>query len=83
MKCRDLLNVLNDYIDGEIDPAVCKEFEKHMADCNPCQIVIDTIKKTITIYKEGKPYELPIEFRQKLHSLLQEKWKSNFNTKPQ
>jgi Predicted transmembrane transcriptional regulator (anti-sigma factor) len=81
MKCKDLLNALNDYIDGEIDPAVCEEFEKHMADCNPCQIVVDTIKKTIIIYKEGKPYELPLEFKKKLHSVLQEKWKQTFESK--
>jgi anti-sigma factor RsiW len=81
MKCKDLLNALNDYIDGEVDPAVCEEFEKHMADCNPCQIVVDTIKKTIIIYKEGKPYELPLEFKKKLHSALQEKWKQTFESK--
>lgn len=83
MKCKDLLNALNDYIDGEIDPSVCAEFEKHMAGCNPCQIVIDTIKKTITIYKEGKPYELPLEFKQRLHSVLQEKWKQTFQDQNQ
>jgi hypothetical protein len=52
-----------------------------MADCNPCQIVVDTIKKTIIIYKEGKPYELPLEFKKKLHSALQEKWKQTFESK--
>lgn len=81
MKCKDLLLLLNEYVDGTIDPAICEEFEKHLAGCNPCQVVIDNIRKTITIYKEGKPYELPFEFKQRLHQALQEKWKQTFTNK--
>jgi anti-sigma factor RsiW len=76
MKCDELLAMLNDYVDGTVDPAVCEEFEKHMADCNPCQVVVDNIRHTITLYKEGKPYELPLPFRERLHSALRERWKT-------
>lgn len=75
MKCQDLLALLNEYVDGTIDPVICEEFEQHMAGCNPCQVVVDNIRKTIKIYKEGKPYELPVEFRQRLHDTLRERWK--------
>jgi hypothetical protein len=47
-----------------------------MAGCNPCQVVVDNIRKTITLYKEGKPCEFPVEFRQRLHSALQQRWKA-------
>lgn len=67
--------MLNDYVDGTIDPAICEEFEKHTADCNPCQVVIDNIRQTITLYKEGQPYELPLQFRDRLHNALRAKWK--------
>lgn len=75
MKCEDLLAMLNEYVDGTIDPAVCKDFEHHMAGCNPCQVVVDNIRKTITLYKEGKPYELPVAFRNRLHGALRQRWK--------
>jgi anti-sigma factor RsiW len=75
MKCEELLKQLNEYVDGTIDPAICEEFEKHMAGCNPCQVVIDNIRKTITLYKAGHPVELPVRFRQKLHASLRAKWK--------
>ncbi|HON06475.1 MAG TPA: zf-HC2 domain-containing protein [Verrucomicrobiota bacterium] len=77
MKCKDLLKILNEYVDGTIDPSMCEEFEKHLEGCNPCQVVVDNIKKTITIYKEGQPYELPVEFKEKLHKTLREKWKKS------
>lgn len=75
MKCEDLLNVLNEYVDGTVDPAICTEFEKHMAGCNPCQVVVDNIRKTITLYKDGKPCDLPLEFRERLHEALRARWK--------
>lgn len=75
MKCEDMLQLLNEYVDGEIDPAVCEEFEQHLQGCNPCQIVIDNIRKTITLYKGETVYELPTEFRKRMHSALRERWK--------
>jgi hypothetical protein len=45
-----------------------------MAGCNPCQVVVDNIRKTITLYKEGKPVELPLEFQNRLHAALRKRW---------
>ena len=82
MKCAELLTSLNEYVDGTVDPAICEEFEKHMAGCNPCQVVVDNIRQTITLFKQGKPYDLPIKFRQRLHSELRQRWKEIHQHKP-
>ena len=74
MNCEDLLASLNEYVDGTIDPAICEEFEKHMASCNPCQVVVDNIRKTITLYKNGQAYPLPAQFRERLHDVLRKRW---------
>ncbi len=75
MKCEELLAMLNEYVEGTVDPSICEDFEKHMAGCNPCQVVVDNIRKTITLYKAGQPYEMPIRFRNSLHAALRQKWK--------
>ena len=75
MKCEELLALLNEFVDGTIDPGACEEFGKHLAGCNPCQVVVDNIRKTITLYQAGEPYEMPVEFRDRLHRALREKWK--------
>jgi anti-sigma factor RsiW len=75
MKCQDMLKMLNEYVDGELDPAVCDEFERHMKGCNPCQVVIDNIRRTIRLYKGNQEVELPAEFRRKLHHTLAATWK--------
>jgi hypothetical protein len=53
-----------------------------MAGCNPCQVVVDNIRQTITLYKEGKPYDLPIAFRQRLHTALRQRWSETHCRKP-
>ena len=75
MKCEELLRMLNEYVDGTVDPAVCEAFEQHMAGCNPCQVVVDNIRKTITLYKAGQPYEVPVKFHDQLHAALRQRWK--------
>ncbi|MFN3420388.1 MAG: anti-sigma factor family protein [Armatimonadota bacterium] len=78
MKCEELLKALSDYIDGEIDLSICEEFEEHLKDCEPCKIVVDTVRKTILLYKGTEVYELPYELKERLHNLLREKWKEKF-----
>ena len=79
MKCEEMLMLLNEYVDGTIDPGICPEFEHHLAGCNPCQVVVDNIRKTITLYQAGKPYELPLPFRERLHETLRNRWRETHN----
>lgn len=83
MECEELLAALNDYVDGEgssVDPAVCEAFREHMKGCDPCQIVVDNIRRTITLYRSGEPIELPIEFHDCLRRLLREQWQARFTS---
>jgi hypothetical protein len=80
MKCEELLAMLNDYVDGTVDPTICEEFEKHMTGCNPCQVVVDNIRKTIKLYKDGQTYELPVKFRERLHEALRQRWKETHSS---
>lgn len=74
MDCQQLLKAINEYIDGEIDPQMCREFEEHLGECRPCQVVVDTIRRTITLYRGEQAYELPVRFRRKLHEVLRQRW---------
>jgi len=80
MRCEELLKHLNEYVDGTVDQAVCTEFEKHMLGCDPCQVVVDNIRKTITLYKAGQIYELPTQFHRRLHTALRQRWKETHNS---
>jgi anti-sigma factor (TIGR02949 family) len=65
--CRELLSSLSDYIDGELSENLCAEIERHMAGCENCRIVVDTLQKTIDLYhQERVPEPLPVDVRDRL-----------------
>ena len=64
--CHDLLKTLSDYVDGELDPSLCQEIEKHMAECERCHIVIDTLRKTVELYRTMPTPPLPEGVRERL-----------------
>lgn len=78
MNCEQLLQALNSYVDGDVDPEFCQDFETHLAGCNPCQVVVDNIRQTITLYRDGEPYPLPPEFQACLRQVLKAKWREKF-----
>jgi anti-sigma factor RsiW len=79
MKCRELLAALGDYIDGELEAEICEEFRRHLEDCEPCEVVIDNLRQTITVYRDGEPYDLPGPLHDKLHSLLRARFAAEFS----
>lgn len=83
MKCAELLRMLNDYVDGDIDPAICEEFEGHLEGCNPCQIVVDTVRKTIALYQGEQVHEIPLEFRERLQTTLRQRWREKHGSGPE
>lgn len=78
MTCEELLKALNDYVDNETVQAVCQEFADHLAGCNPCQIVVDNIRNTIRLYKDGAVYPMPEVFSNCMRDALRAKWKKAF-----
>ncbi len=76
MECKEILKGLSEYIDGELDPRLCEELEKHMGDCQPCLVFINTLKKTLSLYKYASSEPLPKEVHLRLHDFLKAKCKS-------
>ena len=69
--CHKILGSLGDYIDGELDPDLCAELERHMDGCENCRIVVDSIRKTIYLYRTVNPCpEVPGEVRERLFQTL-------------
>ena len=78
MTCEELLNALNEHVDGVQLADLCEEFSQHLAGCNPCQVVIDNIRQTISLYSDGKPYPIPQAFQERLQQSLRERWEEKF-----
>ncbi len=81
MKCKQLLEDMNLYIDGELDPEICRQLETHLKDCERCRIVLNTTRKTIDLFCGNDLVELPSDVSTRLHAALHDRWKRN--PKPQ
>ncbi len=80
MNCEELLQALNDHVDDATLAEICEEFSQHLAGCNPCQVVVDNIRQTISLYQAGEPYEMPQAFQVRLQKSLQSRWNAKFGT---
>jgi anti-sigma factor RsiW len=80
MRCKDLLDALSDFVDGELDESLCSDIEEHLKDCNPCRVEVDTVKKTVTLFKNNLPYEIPLAVQDRLHRVLRDHWRKKTNS---
>lgn len=69
-ECRHLLSSLSDYVDGDVDEALCREIESHMADCENCRVVVNTLTKTVELYQSAPSPDLPSDVRERLYATL-------------
>jgi anti-sigma factor (TIGR02949 family) len=68
--CRNLLSQLSDYIDGELEEMLCAEIEQHMAGCPDCQAVVNTLEKTVRLYRTAGRAEVPQDVQTRLYKVL-------------
>jgi anti-sigma factor RsiW len=68
--CHHLLEELGEYLDGEAAAATCAEIERHLAECENCRAVVDTLRKTITLYRDLPPPALSEAARARLYKTL-------------
>ena len=69
--CQALLDSLSDYVDGTLHDKLCAEIEMHISACDKCRIVVDTLRKTISLYQIPRtPPTIPEDVRQRLYRRL-------------
>jgi anti-sigma factor RsiW len=47
MTCRELVELVTDYLEGALDPAEHARFETHLGVCTGCQAYLDQIRATV------------------------------------
>lgn len=68
--CRHLLGELSAYLDGELSSELCAEIERHLAECADCRVVVDTLRKTILLYRTAPQPGFPAAARERLYKAL-------------
>jgi len=65
-----MLGSLSDYVDGDLEAILCQEIERHMADCGNCRAVVDTLRKTVYLYRDHGHAAVPEDAKARLYAVL-------------
>ncbi len=68
--CREIKDKLSAYLDGELESALCAEIEQHLRGCDDCRVVVDTLNKTITLYRNYGQATVPPDVHERLTRVL-------------
>lgn len=73
-RCRNFLERLSRYLDGDLPAPDRRTIEKHLADCPCCEDVLDSLKETVALCHDkgrpGMPREVRSRARQRVRDLL-------------
>ena len=68
--CRGMGTVFSQYLDQELAQQVCRKLEKHLKDCPDCQTYFDTLKKTVTLYRDLGHQKVPADAQRRLYKVI-------------
>jgi len=68
--CRELIAVLDDYVDGVMPEDARAELEQHLADCAPCRAYLATYRKTREIGAAAGRVDIPDEMKRRLREVV-------------
>jgi anti-sigma factor RsiW len=49
ISCREVVELVSDYLEGELDPAVRARLEIHLETCAPCTEYIEQMRATVRL----------------------------------
>ncbi len=52
MNCRELAELLLDFVNGELAAEQCQCLEEHMHACPPCEVYVETYRLTIRLTRQ-------------------------------
>ena len=65
-----MVSVFSDYLDKDARAAVCRKVDEHLKDCPDCKVYLDTLNKTITLYRDLGDVAVPRDVQSRLFATI-------------
>ena len=72
ISCLEVIRELSNYVDEDVRPDLRARIAAHLPTCAHCTAVYDGLRNTITLVADGRAFELPEGFSQRLRVKLTE-----------
>ncbi len=69
--CQEVLDQLWEYLDDEARAELCSEIEGHLTACSHCRVEVDSLRKTVLLYRNGDEAKAPIQLSERLRAALE------------
>ncbi len=74
ISCRDVSQILQDYIEDELPDSERRSIDMHLALCKECRVFLSTYKETVHLVGRIPDTPMPKEFSDHLVVLLRKRW---------
>ncbi len=74
LTCRELVEIVTDYVEGALPPGEQRRFDEHLAECDGCETYLEHIRTTIELTGALREEEVDPEARDALLEAFRE-WK--------
>jgi hypothetical protein len=73
ISCLHVWREISNYIEGEIDQDLRRRMEEHFKGCEHCTAVLDGTKNVVRLVGDGRMFNVPTGFSERLQDRLQKK----------
>ena len=70
ISCLEVIRELSNYIDKDVTPKLREHLLAHLSGCSRCTAVYNGLRNTITLTGDGRAFDLPASFSQRLRAKL-------------
>lgn len=58
ISCKEVVAGLSDYLDNDMSPDIRRELEAHLAECRTCEVIYDSMHKSVRLVTETRSFDL-------------------------
>jgi predicted anti-sigma-YlaC factor YlaD len=80
MTCRELTELLLDFVSGELTQEDVQRIKDHLKVCPPCVVILNTYRLTIQLTRQLPPQPMPPPCEQRLLAAISEQWKQQISS---
>ena len=66
LTCRELVELVTDYLEGSLTPGERVRFEEHLLVCEGCSAYVDQLRRTIEVVGALQEDSIPLQMRDNL-----------------
>ncbi|HEX9723927.1 MAG TPA: zf-HC2 domain-containing protein [Vicinamibacteria bacterium] len=79
ISCNEVLAELSDYLDNDLTPEFRKALEAHLSHCRTCQVIYDSMHKSLRLVTESSTFELPEGITQGIMTKIRARLRPNLD----